>query len=170
MYQAPQPQLTATRACISAGMRGVRQTLDAMRRLVREGRSNLKIRQAATTAVFLTPERDELSEVQALFSLVRDGIRYVRDIHDVETLSTADKTLEGRIGDCDDQTVLLAALCEAIGYPTRFVVAGYTTPGEVEHVYMQVFAGGIWIDADPTEHQPLGWSAPDPVALFIEKV
>lgn len=145
------------------------QTLRAMRALVRESRKSLDIRQAATTAVFLTPERDQLAEVDALFSLVRDSVRYVRDIHDVETLSSPEKTLAGRIGDCDDKATLLAALLESVGYPTRFVVAGYST-GELEHVYLQVFALNQWIDLDATEHMPMGWSPPDPVILMVERV
>jgi len=141
-----------------------------MRRLVREYRKHPDIRQAATTAVFLTPERDELSEVRALFLYVRDGIRYVRDVHEVETLSSPDKTLAGMVGDCDDQSTLLASLLEAIGYPTRFVVAGYSAPGELEHVYLQAFAQGEWIDMDPTESWPMGYAPPDPVTVMIERV
>lgn len=170
MFLAPQPLLTATCTPISAGMRGVRQTLAAMRSLVNEGRKTIRIRQAATSAAFLTPEKDELAEVQAVFILVRDGVRYLRDIHDVETLSSPEMTLAQRVGDCDDKTTLLAALLESIGYPTRFVVAGYSQPGEVEHVYLQVFARGEWIDADATENQSLGWAPPAPVTLLIEDV
>lgn len=119
--------------------------------------------------MFLTPERDELSEVRALFQLVQ-GIRYVRDVHEVETLASPAKTLLMRVGDCDDKATLLAALLESIGYPTRFVVAGYFQPGEVEHVYLQVHAAGQWIDLDPTEHESIGWSPPEPVTMFIERI
>ncbi|MBK9497435.1 MAG: transglutaminase domain-containing protein [Xanthomonadales bacterium] len=142
-----------------------------MREIVRAYRVNLDIRQAATNTIFLTPERDELSEVHALFSLVRDSVRYVRDVHDVETISSPDVTLAGRVGDCDDQTVLLASLLESVGYQTRFVVAGYSEPGALEHVYLQVLAAGDWINCDATEQgQPLGWAPPGAVCLYIERV
>lgn len=169
MQLAPQPRLTATLHRYSNGLRGVAQTLSVMRRLVTEGRIDPTIRQAATTIIFLQPERAVRREVEQLLAYVQGAIRYTRDIVDTETVSTAEKTLAGRIGDCDDQSVLLAALCEAVGYPTRFVVAGYDDPREVQHVYVQVCVDGAWLDADPTEHGPLGWAPPDPVSLFIER-
>jgi len=169
MFIAPTPQLTGCLTRYAAGIPGVRQTIAAMRALVNKYKVDLGIRQAATSTIFLTPERDELAEVRALFLLVRDSVRYVRDIHNVETLMSPDKTLASRLGDCDDQVTLLATLCEAVGYPTRFVVAAYSMPSEYEHVYMQVQAGQ-WIDADPTEPHALGWAPPDPVSLMVERV
>lgn len=169
MLLAPRPALHGVSVQIRGGVAGVRQTLDHMRRLVREGRVDPTIRQAATSIIFLTPERDAQAEVGAIFGWVQDNVRYVRDVHEVETLSSPDKTLEGRIGDCDDQATLLAALLESVGYPTRFIAAGYTFPGELEHVYLQVFLDGQWVDLDPTEHRHMGWAPPDPLALLIER-
>ena len=162
--------MTATLAPMRSGINGTWQTLATMRGLVNQYRTDMGIRNAATTAVYLTPEKSELHEVDALYSLVRDNIRYVRDVSGVETLMTPDKTLAARLGDCDDQSVLLAALLESVGYPTRFVVAGYQVPGQFEHVYLQVFAGGDWVDMDPTERKYLGWAPPDPVTLYVESV
>ena len=79
-------------------------------------------------------------------------------------------TLQGRIGDCDDQVVLLATLLESVGYPTRFVVAGYNVPGQLEHVYLQALLDGQWVDMDPTEQYPMGWAAPRAVAYGVEQV
>jgi transglutaminase-like putative cysteine protease len=79
-------------------------------------------------------------------------------------------TLEGCIGDCDDQTVLLASLLESVGYPTRFVIEGYTTPGEFEHVYMQALVFGQFISMDPTEQKYMGWSPPNPVSQAVEVI
>lgn len=169
MFQAPQIPLTAQLRSYSNGVRGVAQTVGVMRRLVNEGKIDPIIRSAATSIVYLTPEKDAGSELLALFDQVQNRIRYVGDIHGVETVSTAAKTLLGKIGDCDDKSILLASLFEAIGYPTRFVVAGYSTPGELEHVYLQVFADD-WIDCDPTEPHPMGWCAPDPVTIYFERV
>ena len=170
MMLAPRVELSGTLGTLDAGAAGVHQTLGIMRRMVREFKTDLGIRNAATTAIYLTPERAELHEVTALYELVRDTVRYVRDVSDVETLMTPDKTLALRLGDCDDQTVLLATLLESVGYPTRFVAAGYQFPGELEHVYLQVFAGGAWVDLDPTEREYFGWAPPDPIAVFIERV
>lgn len=168
MFLAPTPTLSGVIVALAPGMDGVRQTLASMRAMVNTYRTNLALRQQAISLIFTTPQRDELGEVTCIFDFVRDHIRYVRDINDVETLSTPDKTAAARIGDCDDKTVLLATLLESVGYPTRFVVAGYSNPGDVEHVYLQVFAVGEWIDADTTETQPLGYAPPNPVTVLIE--
>lgn len=150
------------------GLPGIRQTLGIMRRFVVAGRVHPAIRQAAASIVFLTPEKQQHAECAALFEFVRDHIRYTQDVHEVETLTTPDKTLALGYGDCDDQTTLLCALFEAVGYPTRFVVASYDDPRVFEHVYCQVCADGAWIDCDPTEQQEFGWAPPDPVAIAYE--
>lgn len=168
MQLAPQPPLSGYCVTIASGVRGVRQTLDAMRRLVRAFRVAPELRQAATSIIFTTPERSADAEASALFSWVQQSVRYVRDVHEVETLSTPLVTLRGRIGDCDDQVTLLATLLETVGYPTRFVAAGYYAEGTFDHVYLQAFLGGDWVDMDPTEPNPMGWAPPNPVAMIIE--
>ena len=170
MNLAPQPALSGRLYPLSNGIRGVQETITVMRAEVKKGRVDPVIRQAATTLIYLTPQKCELSEIEAVFNFVRDRVRYTRDIVDVETVSSARKTLEGRIGDCDDQSVLLAALLEAVGYSTRFVVAGYNTATDLEHVYTQVFIGDQWIDADPTEPHPLGWCADGATVAYTEFV
>jgi hypothetical protein len=61
-------------------------------------------------------------------------------------------------------------MLESIGYQTRFVVAGYTDSTNLEHIYVQVAVEGEWIDADPTEHEPLGYSPPNPTVIYTENV
>lgn len=170
MNLAPQPQLRATLRHYASGMRGVAQTIGVMRSLVNEGRIDPTIRQAATSIIFLAPEKADQIEVSKLLDFVQTTIRYTKDINGVETISSAEKTLSGRIGDCDDQSVLLAALCEAVGYPTRFVVAGYEYADVMEHVFVQICVAGEWCDADPTERGPLGWSPPDALRSYVERV
>lgn len=168
MMLAPMPALSGTRVPLANGVRGVRDTLRLMRAAVREGRTDVRVRQAAISLIWLQPEKSEADEAGAIFEWVRDHIRYVRDVVDVETLSTAERTLAQQIGDCDDKSVLLAAMLESVGYPTRFVVAAYQAPRQFEHVYVQVFIDGQWVNADPTERGPLGYAPPDPLTLGIE--
>lgn len=171
MRLAPYVPLTARVSPLASGAAGIAQTLRVMRQMVQTYRVDPTIRQAATTVIFMTPEKDEFSEVCAIFEFVRDNIRYVKDVQDVETLSTPDKTLAGRIGDCDDQSTLLATMLESVGYKTRFVVAGYSEPGSFEHVYVQVFVHGEWFSCDPTEQSAFfGWEPEDPAAYLIERV
>jgi transglutaminase-like putative cysteine protease len=152
------------------GAAGVFQTASMMRQLINAYKTDLEIRTTAANVVFLTPEKDDLSEIEAVFNYVRDHIRYLKDVNQVETLTTPDRTLQLGYGDCDDQVVLLASLLESIGYPTRLVIAGYTDPGIYEHVYMQVCGQNQWIDLDPTEHFPMGFAPPDPIAYWTEPI
>lgn len=170
MYLAPSVQLSGRLVPVPSGVAGITQTLREMRDIVRAYRTNLDVRQTAVNLLFLTPAKNELAEVESLFDYSRDNIRYVRDIHDVETIATPDKTILMGYGDCDDKTVLLASLFESVGYPTRFVVAGYSMPGELEHVYLQVLANGTWIDCDPTESKSMGYAPPNPATLIIEEI
>jgi len=172
MFAAPTPQLSAGPVVTYAdGRAGAFQTIRLMRQLVRAYKVTPEMRQAATNLVFYTGPKDDIGEITAIFNFVRDGIRYTRDIHDVETISTPDKTLAQKLGDCDDKSTLFATLCEAVGYPVRFVLAGYHDD-QFEHVYAQVFIYqlGEWIEADTTEDEPLGYAPPNPTVLFIENV
>lgn len=168
MYGAPQVDLTAHCLPVAGGLAGMHQTIHVMRAMVNQSRKLPEIRACAVNLIFMMPERGVLGHVASIFGFVRDTILYVRDVNGVETLQSPDKTLLLRIGDCDDQTMLLCALLESVGYPTRFVCAGYARIGVFEHVYCQVYANGVWIDLDPTEQQPLGWAPENPVAYWIE--
>ncbi len=68
--------------------------------------------------------KDYLGEIQALFEWVQKNVRYTKDPYRVEVLHSARRMLELRAGDCDDMTILLAAMLEAIGHPTRLVIIG----------------------------------------------
>lgn len=170
MLLSPTPSLHGYTVCIPGGMAGVHTTLRTMRQLVNAGKIDLALRQATLGLIFTLPPKNENSEITAIFNFVRDQIRYVRDIVGIETISTPIKVLQQRAGDCDDKTVLLAAMLETIGYPTRFVVAGYHTAGEVEHVYLQVWTQAGWIDLDATENYEAGCAPPEPVTIFTENV
>ena len=168
MMLAPLPPLNGQVVNIPDGLAGTEATLRVMREMVNRCRVNPQIRQAATTVAFLQPEKDYAAEAEAIFNEVRDGIRYMRDVNGVETLQEPQITLASKLGDCDDQTVLLAAMLESIGIPTRFVVAGYSGP-HFEHVYLQAWLGQ-WVDMDATEPHPMGWAPPDATVLAVEDV
>lgn len=168
MRLAPSPpDLSARIDYAPSGPRQVWDTVARMREMIRRSRVDPRVIQSAVGITYTTPERDGLSQVRALFEYVRDQIRYVLDVHQVETLCDPAMTLQRMVGDCDDQTALLCSLAEAIGYPTRLVMAGYSSE-HFEHVYCQIFASGIWIDCDPTERQPFGWVPPGAVSIWIE--
>lgn len=143
------------------GESGTRATLDVMRRLARRFKTDDTIR---TTAIELTadlPPKDWAGQVRALFTFVRDRIRYTRDVFGVETLQTPIVTLDLAAGDCDDKSTLLAALLLSIGHPARFVAVGFTSPGNYQHVYVETLIGKSWFALDPTvQTATVGWRPP----------
>jgi transglutaminase-like putative cysteine protease len=170
MMLAPLPPLSGRVVSIPDGEAGTEATIAAMREMVNRCKVNPVIRQMATTIAFLQPEKDYRAEAEAIFNEVRDGIRYMRDVNGVETLQEPDITAVTRLGDCDDQSTLLATLLESIGVPTRFVVAGYGGP-HYEHVYLQAWLDEDgWVDMDATEPHPMGWAPPDPTVIAFEAI
>lgn len=162
-------ELTGCLMPLPDGVSGIRQTIALMRALVREYRVDPNIRARTITLLRLTPEKDAPSEIRVIFEFVRDHVRYVSDVHEIETVSTPDKTLMLLAGDCDDKATLLATMLESVGYPTRFVVTGYATPNVFEHVYVEVMLpDGSFISLDPSEPYGVGWAAPNPIAYYAE--
>lgn len=148
------------------GPEGTRATLEIMRRLVRQWRLNPELRKLAENIVAGVPEKDFHGEANALFLFVRDKIRYVQDATDAEILKAPDVLIETGQGDCDDKSVLLAALLESLGHPARFVAIGMDGPEDFTHVYVETKIGSDWISLDPTEPVDMGWSpfdGPEPI-------
>lgn len=170
MRLPPAPLYTARLIGSPSGARGNFQTLRLMRQMIDAAKTDPRVMQAAHGIIAFQREHDELGECCALYTWVRDHVRYVRDVNGVETLCAPAMTLQRMIGDCDDQTMLLCALFEASGYPSRIVMAGYTGR-DFSHVYCQVYAGGQWVDCDPImrEHT-FGYSVPDPTIIYTEPV
>jgi hypothetical protein len=150
----------ATLSLIPSGQRGILETLKAMSRFARDGKKSLIVRGLAMRRTQSCAQKDYACEVRALHSFVRDSIRYVQDIDGVETVQSAEKTLEFGAGDCDDKAVLLAALLGSIGHPTRFVAIGFEV-GIYSHVYVETRIGSRWIALETTEPVEAGWE-PDP--------
>lgn len=105
------------------------------------------VRRLALELVQDAAPNDDVEEVRRLWEYVRDGVRYVRDVHNVDTLQSPRMTLDTLQGDCDDKSLLLASLLESIGYATRFVVSATSPRGSYNHVYVEAFVPrlGRWI-------------------------
>lgn len=157
---------------IPTGPEGVRKTLERMASIVRDYRKHPVIRQLAVEIrqAANVPSKDYLGEVKALHRFVREWIRYVKDVRDVETLQTPVRVLQNRAGDCDDQSMLLASLLESLGHPTRFVAMGFERPDHYQHVLAETLIGRNWVAAETTLERPVGWSPPRQVARLIKNV
>lgn len=142
------------------GIAGTRRTLALMVAMARQGKTDPLVRQTAVNLTNNLKQKDWNAEVAALHAFVRDKIRYLRDVRGVETLQTANYTLRNRSGDCDDKSVLLAALLESITHPARFVAVGFRDSGSCDHVFVETRVGnrGPWMALETTEPVPPGWS------------
>jgi hypothetical protein len=167
---APDYPLTVSSVPTFSGNAGVFHTLQVMREMVDAFKADPTILHAAVSVIYLYPQQIDEIEADALYRFVRDRIRYVRDPVGLEAVATPVTTLQRGVGDCDDQTTLLAAMLEAVGYPTRFVLAGYRSQN-YEHVFLEVLASGQWIAADPIlKSEQFGYEAPGAVSRYVERI
>lgn len=171
MFVLPPVEFRATLAGQPPGSLASFDTIRRMRALVRQYASHPAILNQAANIVWFSPVRDERHEARELFQFVKNNVRYTKDVVGLETLATPLLVLQRRVGDCDDMATLLATLLESVGHPTRFVMGAYHGSPHYEHVYLQTFVNGEWIDADPSmPNYSLGDSPPDPSKLWIENV
>lgn len=141
---------------IADGRAGTIETLKLMTQLVKEGKKAPAIRNQALFLIQDLHQKDFPGEINALFEFVRDDIRYVMDINNVETVHMPEIVLAKRAGDCDDKSILLASLLESIGHPTRFKAIAMSLD-DFCHVYVQTRLGPRWVSLDATEDHPMGW-------------
>jgi transglutaminase-like putative cysteine protease len=144
---------------IPSGRAGTKETLRLMRRIVLDSLKEpaQKVRELALSLVKDRPQRRSYPEVVALHQFVRDGIRYVKDPVPFELLQTPQKTLEYGQGDCDDKSILLAALLQSIGHPARFVSVGFKG-GPLSHVLVDTRIRDKWIPLETIlDGKPPGW-------------
>jgi len=136
--------------------------------MVKTGKKSFAVRNAALTRTRGCNQKDYSCEARMLYRFVRDSIRYVQDVNEIETVQEPQKTLEFGAGDCDDKATLLAALLESIGHPTRFVAIGFE-PGIFSHVYVESRIGDSWVAMETTEPVEMGWE-PDPSLIRARMV
>lgn len=158
--------LQGTLTGLPRGDAGVKQTLMLMRQLARQYKKDLPLRQLALSIVGNLPGKAWAREAAALQKWVQQNIRYVRDIRGVETVHSPDKMLVIRQGDCDDQAVLLAAMLESLGHPTRFVAVGFS-PFAYSHVYVETKIGHSWIPLETINPWPPGRKPPGIIKQMI---
>ncbi len=144
---------------IPDGVEGTRQTLAVMRQLVRSWRATPLVRGLAEEIVSTVEAKNGAAEIDSLRQWIMQNIRYTQDVNEVETLQTPEALLTSMQGDCDDQSVLMAALAESVGYAARFAALGFS-PDNFAHVFAEVKLGTRWIPAETTENVPLGWYPP----------
>lgn len=93
--------------------------------ILRINTSNPTIKQVATKIVSDSCTQSKICHAKALYYFVRDNVDYVSDPYAKEYIASPVETLKTGGGDCDDGSLLLAAMLESIGIKTRIV----TIPG-----------------------------------------
>jgi len=159
LRQAPAAQELMT---IPGGVGGTKATLKMMAKAVKEGRLDAIVRDRARRCVEHCAQQNYTHEVREVFAFVRDFIRYLQDPVECELLQHPVVTLDIRSGDCDDKSILLAAMLESIGHKCRFVAIGYTKPADFEHVFVETLIGEDWIPLDATANVDAGWAPMPP--------
>lgn len=148
---------------IPEGIAGTDVTVAEMNRLVKEGLRNPLIRLTALKIIRDAgiEGRDFAGEIQAVFDWVLANVRYTKDPYKLEMVHSPDVVLKMRAGDCDDMSILLAALLQSLGHQTRFKVISSVDPETFNHVYAQVKAGNRWLSLDATvPNARPGWESP----------
>ena len=149
--------------------RGAPQTIDVMRRAALDSQSNLAVRQLAEKACAGIDSKDYTSEYLALYNLLLQRCRYMRDPRTVELVRApylvAQEILQGGRPnlDCDDLSAMLGALVLAVGGNVRFVTvafrnAFYNGQRQYSHVFPQALEPrtGLWIVLDPVAAEKTG--------------
>lgn len=146
---------------ISDGLAGTDQTVARMAEFVRNSLLEGQIRLTALSIIERAnvPRKDDVALARSLFEWVRSHVRYVRDPVGVETVQAPDVTLRLLAGDCDDQSVLLAALAMSVGLAVRWRVIG-ESPQNFSHIYLEILADGRWCPADTTLKNRFGQAPP----------
>lgn len=112
----------------------------------------MPVRELALSLIRDLPgHKNWVGQIKRLHSFVQNRVQYVRDVRGVETIQTPLVTIEIRQGDCDDQSVLLAALLESIGHRTRFVAMKQNFFGPFVHVFTETKIGPKWYPLETTE-------------------
>lgn len=150
----------ATLAYVPDGSAGTAATLEAMVKLTRASKILPEIRNLAAEITMPVRAKNVLGELRAVQLWVQRNIRYLKDVRGVETLTPPVYTLALGAGDCDDSSMLTAALLESIGYKTRFVAVG-RLPGRYSHVFPEIRVKNRWIAAEVTQPWALGQLPPN---------
>ena len=145
---------------IPSGEAGVKATLVLMSKLTKQFKKDITIRELAVRLSSRLKQKDWRGEIANLFEFVKNEIRYIKDIANVETIHYPTQTLIVKSGDCDDKSLLLASLLESIGYKTRFVAVGFI-PNSYSHVFVQVKINTGWLSLETTEPVKIGWTPPN---------
>lgn len=96
--------------------------------------------------------RDYACEVTAIWNFVVLNIRYTQDQDGEDTYSSLRATLEQGAGDCDDLTIVFAALLKAVGFENVVARIVSVRGDQWDHIFaLCMLPDGRWLALDCTE-------------------
>lgn len=168
----------ATRTGYPQGPAGIRMSLEAMCRKIREGRVDPGVRGWANQAlkdagIDGRSGQSVYSQATAILNALRSQVVYSPDPYGAEYIVGAAATLclkpnlclNG--GDCDDLSVALASLMLSVGIPTQIVKQNFG-PDKQEHVLTAIYDGNEWQYADPSLNMSVGSAVPAVSEVWVD--
>lgn len=163
MARSPETPYKMRKWKIGGGDSAIRKTILHMQALVLgpEGVGHPSVRVAALAAAKGSVKN--LTEIDAVLSWVKQNIEFRGE--NAETLQSPVVTLQLGAGDCDDHSILIAAMLRSLGYDVQFktVAASRQDPTEFSHVYVVARdkRTGQWKGLDSTVPGSFaGWEPP----------
>jgi len=137
---------------MKAGEQGIKDTLVVMAHLVEEARAEPIVLQTAWKLTESIPVEDARARVESIFDFTRgvsrgpsrgrlqgaDALRWRPDPHNVELIQDAPLVILNGGADCEELSLTLAALLQAAGFPTEFVVISRRKDKEFHHVLIRI--------------------------------
>lgn len=144
--------------------RPIRDTLAIMAMLVRRRRGDQRVREAAHRIVSGAAPLNEYDRMVRVREFIRRSMPFERDPRGTEAINDPLLSLEKiaaygeAAGDCDDASVLIAALLESIGVRTRFAALSVRADRQLHHVAVEAFdrRAGRWVYLDPYAPHEVG--------------
>lgn len=102
--------------------------------------------------------KDYLCNVRRIYDWMLKNIKWDRDPDGKEMLRSPIVTLDRRVGDCDDHTILMGSLIKSMGIPVRIVLVASYKPEVFNHVLIEALV--------PVEDK-LKWIAVDTTPLNV---
>lgn len=165
MIAGSHPSIPVRTVPLAGGDAGIAQTISVMHSLIDRGAVDPQVREQALAIVRQAGAvpRDSGAEINAIFWWAKAHMRFQKDVHGGEYVSTPQYLLRTMAGDCDDYVVLTGSLLKSLGVPIRIVTiaADREEPGRLSHVYLEALSKGEWIALDATQAQSVpGWKPP----------
>lgn len=145
MLGANTPQVKNSQ--LAPGYFGNLETVDAIKLLARARSRDPRVRELALLILKMSGVKSQnyFDEARAIGQFVQKKVRYVRDINGVETLhdplTMIDQIKRGEAqGDCDDMSLLTAALLLSVGHQPFVRIVRYKgNNGPYQHIYVVVY-------------------------------